>query len=109
MQQRNMDRCNYKFTWKVCLNNCWYTFKEEHRRNFWKKVALDNHTKLKNALLNKASYMQWVLGLKQQDKNKTEAAQKSSLSKLRGVSITEIIMGEEIRKMLGTANTVEEL
>jgi len=50
-----------------------------------------------------------VLGLKQQDKNKTEAAQKSSLSKLRGVSITEIIMGEEIRKMLGTANTVEEL
>jgi hypothetical protein len=50
-----------------------------------------------------------VLGLKQKDKNRTEAEQMNSLGKLMGVSRREIIMGDEIRKKLGAANMVEEI
>ena len=48
-----------------------------------------------------------MLGLKQYDKNRTEATQMSPLGKLMGVSRREIIMGDEIRKKLGAANRVE--
>jgi hypothetical protein len=49
-----------------------------------------------------------VLGLKRQDKNRTRAAQISSLGKLMGVYRREIIMVDATRKKLGTANMVEE-
>jgi hypothetical protein len=50
-----------------------------------------------------------VLGLKQKDKHRTEAAQMNSLGKLMGVSRRENIIGDEIRKTLGAANMVEEI
>jgi hypothetical protein len=49
-----------------------------------------------------------VLGLKQLDKNITEAAQMSFLSKLMGVSKRQLIMCEETGEQLGAAGTAEE-
>ena len=50
-----------------------------------------------------------MLGLKQKNKNRTEAAQMNSLGKLIGISRREIMMGDEIRKRLGAANMIEEI